>query len=718
MSKAKRIPFIDLSLAELWSLQPAWSPLIGGCFNLISESHQAEPASGVAGTRTYVVSLEQAPLPSNLPATVRALLGDVSPDLRPRQLFDQLGAFSVDLSDPQADLLRQIPGIRSIEQDRAVPMMPPVTVEPGLSNEDEGTVSMAFKKLLWQKPEKAGQAFNASYSLEDIGLNATTYGDTTSASGETLPWGVKAVWNGLDVSSKGNIGTGSTVFVIDSGVLDTTGDLNLNSAWSKSFIAGESAFSDGVGHGTHVAGTIAALVNGKGVVGVAPGAQVVSLKVFGNSGGGATITSIINAINYAVGVINTNGLDRSKVVINMSLGGGLSSSLSNAILNAANQGIRFAIAAGNSGQDVDGFSPADAGDHPNVYTVSAVDSTYTMASWSNWDRLDASDAVDDVDVAAPGVGVLSYFQGGQLAYLSGTSMAAPHVAGLLLTDGVKAGSLVNPVVAGTADPFALAGTGVAPTPPSFTLQAPTSVNEGGSLAIAVTTTNVAAGTILSLKFSGVGISAGDLASGSLTASISIDASGRGSFSTTVLADSLLEGNETLLVSLFQANAPSSPVAQASINVIDSPPPPVANQVLWGTTGSDIITGSTGNDRISGVLASGTTAKAMGSNQIDVLTGGSGDDVFVLGDKRGVFYDNRINGNAGLGDYARIQDFKVGTDKLQLFSASYLTSASQGNTSLYWDRNGNGKLNLTGSNQDELIAIFSNSSPTAADVIWA
>jgi len=718
MSKAKSISFIDPSLSELWSLQPGWSLQEGIGTNLSLEAIQAEPASGVTGTRTYVVSLERAPMPSNLPATVRALLGDVSPELQPRQLFDQLGAFSVDLSEPQAELLRQIPGIRSIEQDRAVPMMPPVTVEPGLSNEDEGTVSMAFKKLLWQIPEKAGQAFNASYSLEDIGLNATTYGDTTSASGETLPWGVRAVWNGLDVSSRGNIGIGSTVFVIDSGVLDTTGDLNLNSAWSKSFIAGESAFSDGVGHGTHVAGTIAALVNGKGVVGVAPGAQVVSLKVFGNSGGGATITSIIDAINYAVGVINTNGLDRSKVVINMSLGGGLSSALSSAITNAANQGIRFSIAAGNSGQDVDGFSPADAGDHPNVYTVSAVDSTYTMASWSNWDRLDASDTVDDVDLAAPGVGVLSYFQGGQLAYLSGTSMAAPHVAGLLLTDGVKAGSLVTPVLAGTADPFALAGTGVLPTPPTFNLQAPTSVNEGGSLAIAVNTTNVAAGTVLSLKFSGVGISAGDLASGSLTASISIDANGRGSFSTTVLADTILEGTETLLVSLFQAKAPGSPVAQASINLIDSPPPPVANQVLWGTTGSDIITGSTGNDRISGVLASGTTAIAMGAGQIDVLTGGAGADVFVLGDKRGLFYDNRVNGNAGLGDYARIQDFKSGTDKLQLFSASYLTSTSQGNTSLYWDRNGNGKLNLTGANQDELIAIFSNSSPTAADVIWA
>lgn len=102
----------------------------------------------------------------------------------------------------------------------------------------------------------------------------------------------------------------------------------------------------------------------------------------------------------------------------------------------------------------------------------------------------------------------------------------------------------------------------------------------------------------------------------------------------------------------------------------------------------------------------------------MLTGGSGADVFVLGDKRGLFYNDRINGNLGIGDYARIRDFTSGVDKIQLFSASYLTSASQGNTSLYWDRNGNGKLNLTGSNQDELIAIFTNSSPTSADVVWA
>ena len=721
MVKAKSINFIDTALTELGSLEPGWSLAARGESDLALGAIQADQAEAITAVRTYVVTLDPAPLGKSLASTVQSLLGELSAELRPGQIFDQLGAFTVDLTDSQAELLRQRPGISGVEADRVVPMMPPVSVEPSLNNLDEGTVSLAFKKLLWKNPGKAEKISNASYSLDDIGLNATSYGDTTSASGETLPWGVKAVWNGLDISSKGNIGAGSTVFVIDSGVLDTTGDLNLNKAWSKSWIAGESAFNDGVGHGSHVAGTIAALANGIGVVGVAPGAEVVSLKVFDSTGNGATISSIIDAINYAVGLINTNSLDRSKVVINMSLGGGLSTSLTNTIVNAANQGIRFAIAAGNSGQDADGFSPANAGDHPNVYTISAVDSTYTMASWSNWDRIDASDAVDDVDLAAPGVGVLSYFQGGQLAYLSGTSMAAPHVAGLLLAGGVKAGSLVTPVVDGTADPFALAAadpTNPPPTPPTFSLQAPSSVNEGGNLTIAVATTNLAAGTVLTLQFSGSGISAADLASGSLTALITLDASGRGSFSTTVLADTLSEGNETLQASLFQSSGSGSPVAQASISLVDSVVAPTPGKTLWGTNNSDRITGSSGNDRLSGVLASGTTTKAMGGGQIDTLTGGSGADVFVLGDKRGLFYDDRVNGNVGLSDYARIQDFKSGVDKIQLFSASYITSVSQGNTSLYWDRNGNGRLNLSGSNQDELIAIFTNASPLGSDVIWA
>ena len=136
----------------------------------------------------------------------------------------------------------------------------------------------------------------------------------------------------------------------------------------------------------------------------------------------------------------------------MSLGGVHSAALDSAVKKVADQGINFSIAAGNSGEDADGFSPASAGDHHNVYTVSAVDSNYRMSSWSNWDDTIGG---DDVDLAAPGVGVLSYYQGGGLAYLSGTSMAAPHVAGALLMGGIKEGELVQANSSGYADPFAL-----------------------------------------------------------------------------------------------------------------------------------------------------------------------------------------------------------------------------------------------------------------------
>jgi len=670
-----------------------WSLLLG--LGDQAQASRAEAPPVIQRRATYVVMLDPAPAATAMPAAVRDLLNRVSPNLKPQQVYDQLGAFSVDLDANQIGRLRQQDGIRSIEADRAVPAMPPVTVLPGEAELQGGPVP----------------------------LQLTSYGNTTGASGETLPWGVRAVWNGQDVSSKGNIGTGSTVFVIDSGVLATTGDLNLNTTWSRSWIDGQSAFSDGVGHGTHVAGTIAALANGVGVVGVAPGAEVVSLKVFSDAGGGATITSIIDAINYAVGLINNNGLDRSKVVINMSLGGGLSNSLTNAILNAANQGIRFSIAAGNSGQDADGSSPANAGDHPNVYTVSAVDSAYRMASWSNWDRVDASDAIDDVDLAAPGVNVLSYYQGGQLAYLSGTSMAAPHVAGLLLTGGAIAGSLTTEAVAGTADPFALAASTVAQPPaPSYSLLGPTSVNEGANLTITVNTANVAAGTVLTLTFSGNGISTADLASGSLTARISVDSNGQAVFSTTVVADQLTEGSETLQIALFNGTGTGVVLAQASLTLADTsavaPPSNDSNRVLWGTTKADTIIGGSGNDRLSGVLASGTTDQAMGSQQIDVLTGGAGSDVFVLGDRRGIFYDDRNAGNSGQKDYAQITDFRSGLDKIQLFGARYITTASNGNTLLYWDCTGNGVLNTSGSKPDELIAVFNNATLTASDVIWA
>ncbi|MFO7628408.1 MAG: S8 family serine peptidase [Prochlorococcaceae cyanobacterium] len=381
----------------------------------------AEPAaSSDPGERLYIVFLSQAPGGGKAALQTRAaaLLGSLGVAQEAAFVYEQLGGFAVRLADRDAQRLRALGGVQSVEADAAVAMVQPIV----------------------------------STSTGALGA----YVNTTGSSGEILPWGVQAVWRGQDVSARGNLGEGAIAFVIDSGVSDGTGDLALaaDAGWHASWIAGESPFADGNGHGSHVAGTIAAQANGRGVVGVAPGATVVSLKVFDSSGGGASYATVIDAVNHAVAVINGAGLDRSRVVINMSLGGGANSSMETAVRNAADQGVRFAIAAGNSGSDADGVSPANAGDHANVFTVSAVDSSYQMASWSNWDVPSRRD-VDDVDLAAPGVGVLSYYRDGQLATLSGTSMAAPHVAGLLLLGGVSAGPLATPVVSGSADPFAL-----------------------------------------------------------------------------------------------------------------------------------------------------------------------------------------------------------------------------------------------------------------------
>ena len=150
------------------------------------------------------------------------------------------------------------------------------------------------------------------------------------------------------------------------------------------------------------------------------------------------------------------------------------------------------------------------------------------------------------------------------------------------------------------------------------------------------------------------------------------------------------------------------VSAALAKLQNSPDPnPVTNLTLWGTNGSDSITGGTGNDSITGVLKTGTAAKALGMGQIDVLTGGAGQDTFLLGDSRGIFYNDYKNNNLGEADYALITDFNLAEDKLQLKSGSYLFNASSGSLSLYWDRNNNGSLNTTGNNQDELIAVLNN-----------
>ena len=145
--------------------------------------------------------------------------------------------------------------------------------------------------------------------------------------------------------------------------------------------------------------------------------------------------------------MGTNG--KAGDVVNLSLGEVVSSPiLIQQVQTVAAKGIYIAIAAGNDGEPANKYSPANA-NGTNIYTVSAVDSTDKFASFSNYGN-------DVVDYAAPGVRVLSTFSQGRYAWLSGTSMAAPHVAGLLLLRGnniTTSGYAINDPD-GVADPIA------------------------------------------------------------------------------------------------------------------------------------------------------------------------------------------------------------------------------------------------------------------------
>lgn len=272
-------------------------------------------------------------------------------------------------------------------------------------------------------PDSAVQALSKQHSIAAIYEDVTVRSDavrsprtilsrwlkrlTPLQPAQSLPWGVNRVGGAKD-------GTGKTVWVLDTGVDYNHPDLRVDTRRAKSFVSASA--TDDNGHGTHVAGTIAALDNAIGVVGVAAGATVVPVKVL-NSKGSGYLSDIIAGVDHIARYAQAGE------VVNMSLGGAFYQPLNDAILRAAAKGIKFALAAGNEAQDVASKSPASV-DGVNVFTVSAIDTTDALASFSNFG--------EGIDYAAPGVGIASTWLGSSYRTLSGTSMATPHVAGLLL----------------------------------------------------------------------------------------------------------------------------------------------------------------------------------------------------------------------------------------------------------------------------------------------
>ncbi len=246
--------------------------------------------------------------------------------------------------------------------------------------------------------------------------------DPPAESSQETPWGITRVGGTVD-------GTGKIAWIIDSGIDLNHPDLNVDTGRSQSFLGGKDSNNpdDQNGHGTHVAGTIAAINNNIGVVGVAAGASVVSVRVLDRRGSG-TITGVIAGIDYVAAKA------KAGEVANMSLGGGTSTALDNAVLKAS-QTCTFVIAAGNDGSDANNYSPARVnGDY--IYTISAMNSSDYFASWSNRGN-------PPVDYCAPGVSIKSTWKDGGYNTISGTSMAAPHAAGVLLLGNANSDGNVN-----------------------------------------------------------------------------------------------------------------------------------------------------------------------------------------------------------------------------------------------------------------------------------
>ncbi len=216
------------------------------------------------------------------------------------------------------------------------------------------------------------------------------------------------------------------IWVIDSGIDLDHPDLNVvtNSTYARSFVGGSA--NDCNGHGTHVAGTAAAINNGTGVVGVSAGASVVPVRVFGCSGGSSTST-ILAGINH-VGRYDIPG-----DVANLSLGGYFGSGCSSrssyrsALQSLGNAGTYVAIAAGNSSSNAALYDPACI-NGSRIYTVASMTCNRSFSSFSNYN-------MNPIDVIATGSSVLSTYLNGGYATLSGTSMASPHVAGIMHARG-------------------------------------------------------------------------------------------------------------------------------------------------------------------------------------------------------------------------------------------------------------------------------------------
>jgi subtilisin len=271
-------------------------------------------------------------------------------------------------------------------------------------------------------------------ATEDIELrNSPVHSNSVHASAtiqpsQSTPWGLNAIKAPQAWSF--SRGAGVKVCIVDTGIDKTHPDLQANIVGGRNYVVMKgrvdaSSWNDDNGHGSHVAGTVAALDNGIGSKGVAPLAKLYAVKVLNQRGSGY-LSDVADGVSECVRA--------GAQVINMSLGAtsdpNLSSPLKTAVLNAITAGVVVVVAAGNEGEDIKTKVPAG---YPQTIAVAAVDQNMNYPYWSNF-------GLDTDDFTAPGVGIYSTWKSGGYNTISGTSMASPHVAGIVALR-ISSGSL-------------------------------------------------------------------------------------------------------------------------------------------------------------------------------------------------------------------------------------------------------------------------------------